>query len=243
MKEESAWNKIRRLYKNEGVPSGFSTMANMGSAQQVAFVRSLMKGQREQQELDMDLADLEYVVFDLETTGFSPEYDEIISIGAVRCKGMQMIHDESFYTLVKPKKGIPPIVSDLTGISDESVQKAPSLQDAIRSFLQFIHGKILIVHGIGHDRAFLNQALWKIYRVRLSHRFLDTMIIARWLLPQENTAFDLDSLLAVYRIPVTIRHHALEDAKMTAELWSKMAAQSILRNVRTLNELYAHLSR
>jgi DNA polymerase-3 subunit epsilon len=109
--------------------------------------------------------------------------------------------------------------------------------------MSFVGQNVLVAHASSHDKAFLNAALWKTSKVQLTHRVLDTMMLARWLEPQRSN-YTLDELLLVHEIPIHGRHHALEDAKMTAQLWVAYLREISERGqVDTLGDLYAYLSR
>jgi len=193
--------------------------------------------------LETALENLDVVVFDLETTGFSPTNgDEIISFGAVRVRNGNIIEEESFYSLVNPKRTIPPTITQLTGISNEMVQTAPDLIQVLSDFMSFIGKSILVAHASGHDKQFLNQALWRTSKTNLKHRVIDTIMLAKWLEPGL-THYDLDTLLLRNEIPIANRHHALSDSFMTAKLWNKYM-QEILhkKNIVTLGDVYAYLS-
>lgn len=235
-------NRIWDLYRRGGITSALTSVFNAQSAQQMAYIRSMMKEQRHHATLMTPLHELEVVVFDLETTGFNPAQDEILSIGAVRGIGGQMDEQDEFYTLVKPKRPIPEKITQLTGITNEHAATGLPLADALQEFLRYIHHRVLIAHSSGHDKQFLNAALWQTSRVRLTHRVLDTMMLARWLKPGLES-YGLDEVLKEYDIEITQRHHALEDSRMTAKLWSRFIDELGVRKVISLNELYAHLSR
>lgn len=236
-------SKLWRLYKMGGITPAVASMFDPQNAQQMAFIRSVMKEQRKNSMYDIPLQQLETVVFDLETTGFSPyNGDEIISIGAVGMTGGQIIGEQSYYSLVKPGKTIPDEVVRLTGIDNEEAKQAPELIAVLKQFLEFINHRVLVVHGSGHDKHFLNSALWKTSKVNLSHRFIDCLILAQRLEPKRGS-YDLDSLLHGYGIQVSGRHHALGDAEMTAQLWTCMLGEAMRRDVNTLGDLYDFLSR
>lgn len=166
-----------------------------------------------------------------------------MSFGAIRVVGEEIKEDECFYTLVNCQTAIPDNITKLTGISKEMTSAAPSLMDGLHNFMSFVGQRVLVAHGSAHDKSFLNAALWKTSKVQLTHRVLDTMMLARWLEPHRSN-YTLDELLAVHEIPIQGRHHALEDAKMTARLWvSYLNEISQKRQVDTLGDLYAYLSR
>ncbi|SDC22590.1 DNA polymerase-3 subunit epsilon [Paenibacillus sp. UNCCL117] len=243
MKDRRPPGRMWSLYKMGGLTPAITSMFDMQSAQQMAFIRSIMKEQRKNSLYEIPLHSVELVVFDLETTGFSPyNGDEIIAFGAVSVSGEEVQGSETYYSLVNPKRAIPPEIEELTGISNEEAAKAPELLDALRGFLEFVQQKVLVAHGTGHDKHFLNAALWRTSRINLTHRLLDTMMVAKWLNPKLKS-YDLDTLLDIYGVEVTRRHHALEDARMTAALWSKLLGEARERDIQTLGDLYMQLSR
>lgn len=236
-------SKLWRLYKLGGITPAVTSMFDPQSAQQMAFIRSVMKEQRKNSMYDIPLQKLETVVFDLETTGFSPySGDEIISIGAVGMTGDLVSLQQSFYSLIRPDKTIPDDVVRLTGIYNEEAAHAPELITVLKDFLEFVNHRVLVVHGSGHDKHFLNSALWRTSKVNLSHRFIDCLILAQRLEPKRGS-YDLDSLLTDYGIEINGRHHALGDAGMTAQLWKCLLNETMRRDVNTLGDLYDFLSR
>lgn len=244
MKDHKPPADMWQLYKMGGITPVIHSMFNPQNAQQMAFIRSIMNEQRQNSLYDVTLNDLQAVVFDIETTGFSPyNGDEIISIGAVIVEGNEVKAEETFYSHVNPKRNIPEIVERLTGITNQMSLEAPELIQTLRKFLEFVQKRILIAHGTGHDKQFLNSALWKTSKTNLTHRVLDTMMIAKWLHPKR-IDFDLDALLDLYEIEIDMkqRHHALGDSLMTAKLWCKFMMEMENREVNNLGELYAHLS-
>ncbi len=230
------------LYKMGGLTPAIAQMFGAQNAQQMAYIRSVMKAQRNKRLFGHRMDDLEVVVFDLETTGFSAYGgDEILSIGAVLVKGGVVQKEKTFYTLVNPKRDIPSKIVELTGISEEMVVGAPDIIDALSDFLDYVGERVLIAHGTGHDRHFLNAALWRTSRVSLEHRMLDTMMITKWLYPQQKD-LSLDTLLEMHHIPIQNRHHALEDALMTADLWVDYHRRMREKDIHTLGDLYTKLS-
>ncbi|MDF2716512.1 MAG: subunit epsilon of polymerase [Paenibacillus sp.] len=158
-------SKLWSLYKLGGITPAVTSMFDPQSAQQMAFIRSVMKEQRKNSMYDIPLQKLETVVFDLETTGFSPySGDEIISVGAIGMTGDDVLVQQSYYSLVKPEKTIPDEVVRLTGICNEEAINAPDLITVLKEFLEFVNHRVLVVHGSGHDKHFLNSALWKTLR-------------------------------------------------------------------------------
>ncbi|WP_010274819.1 exonuclease domain-containing protein [Paenibacillus senegalensis] len=243
MKDMGASGKLWHLYRMGGITPVIASLFNSQNAQQIAFIRSVMKDQRKESLLRMKLKSLNGVVFDLETTGFSPYGgDEILSIGAVAVEGERVNEQETFYTLVKPKKRIPEEVKELTGINDDMGKEAPELLEGLRNFLHFVNSRVLLAHGTGHDKRFLDSALWRTSRTHLRHPMLDTMMVAKWLNPDIRD-YSLDHLLDRYEIEIGRRHDALEDSLMTAQLWSKLSRQLQNIQIHTIGELFERMSR
>jgi DNA polymerase-3 subunit epsilon len=239
---EPKQTRLWDIYKQGGLTSAITSVFNTQNAQHMAYIRSVMKEQRKDASLATPIKELQVTVFDLETSGFFPNIDEILSVGAIHANGAVINMESTFYTLVQPKRPVPALITQLTGITDELAADGLILVEALHQFLRFIENRALIAHGSGHDKQFLNVALWQTSRVRLSHRVLDTMMIAKWLRPSLSN-YGLDEVLEEFDIEVTTRHHALEDSIMTAKLWSRFVEEMSERQVITLNDLYAHLSK
>ncbi|MBJ6359850.1 3'-5' exonuclease [Paenibacillus sp. GCM10012307] len=244
MKQQKGVGRMWHLYKMGGITPAIASMMGSQNAQQMAFIRSVSKEQRKQSVLDTPLKELEIVVFDLETTGFYPyNGDEIISAGGIIVRGHEPLDERRvFYSLVNPRRKVPRHITSLTGITNEMAQDAPDLMQVLHDFMEFIGKRVLIAHGSGHDKQFLNAALWRTSKVNLTHRLLDTMMVAKWLEPKRET-YGLDELLESAGIPVTERHHALQDSIMTAQLWQTYLKEIMSRNITTLADLYAYLSK
>lgn len=243
MKPWRPLSRFMELYRLGGLPPAFVSLYDETNAQQMAFLRSMLKDFRQRDTRDVPLDELQAVAFDLETTGFHPYHgDEIISIGAAAVRGGELIENETMYSLVNPNRPIPPEVERLTSITDDMVRDAPDTAQALIEFFRFVRDRVLIAHGSGHDRRFLEAALRRKTGASLSHRVLDTMMIACRLYP-DRTRWTLDDWLDHYGIANIGRHHALQDAIMTARLWAALLSELAARNVRTLHEMYAFLGR
>ncbi|NBD25980.1 exonuclease domain-containing protein [Paenibacillus glycinis] len=243
MKEQKGMGRMWHLYKMGGITPALASMMGAQNAQQMAFIRSMSKEQRKDSIMDQPLDEMEVVVFDLETTGFYPTNgDEIISFGAVLLKGERLVEERSFYSLVNPKRKVPKHITELTGITNEMTEDAPDLMQVLHDFMEFVGKRLLIAHASGHDKHFLNTALWRTSKVNLTHRVLDTIMVAKWLEPGRSS-YNLDDLLEQHGIAITERHHALEDSRMTAMLWLRYLKRMLDRNVVTLGDLYAYLSK
>lgn len=119
----------------------------------------------------------EYVSVDLETTGTSPRWDEIIEIGAARVRGGEVV--ETYQQLVNPGFEIDPYVVELTGITDEMVSNVPAIIDVLPEFVKFLGDSIMVGHNIaGFDANFLYDAGARI-GIPVTNDFVDTMRLVR----------------------------------------------------------------
>jgi DNA polymerase-3 subunit epsilon len=245
VKEAKGTNGVGRawqLYKMGGLTPAIASMLGSPNAQQMALIRSISRMERKENTLETPLNQLEAVVFDLETTGFHPYHgDEIIAIGGVAIRGGRFAETEPFYRLINPQRSIPQAIAELTGITDDMAAGGSELLQGLHDFMTYAGKRVLIAHGSGHDKQFLNAALWRTSKINLTHRVVDTMMIAKWLKPHR-AEYGLDGLLSDCGIEITTRHHALQDAVMTANLYFSFLETILSRQVTTLGEVYAYLS-
>lgn len=162
----------------------------------------------------------DYVVFDLETTGLSPETDKIIEISAVRVRGGKA--EKNFSTLVNPGRKIPAAASRVNGITDAMVADAPVLKDALEQFLLFIEKDILVGHNIhSFDMKFLNHAMEELYKRELGNDYIDTLFMARSCM-KELAHHRLVDLAAYFHISTEGAHRALNDCMMNQKCYEEM---------------------
>lgn len=171
----------------------------------------------------MPLDRTRFVVFDTETTGFSPGAgDEVIAIGAVACRGGELLPGESFHRLVNPGRPVPRAVRQLTGITDEALaSQGLTFPEAMAGFLEFADGAVLVGHGVEFDLAFLDHKLRHTCRSGLRHLVVDTRRLHQLLHP-ELEDYSLDALLHLYGVPAAGRHTALGDALLAAHLFLRL---------------------
>lgn len=165
----------------------------------------------------------EYVVFDLETTGLSPwAGDEVIEIGAMKIFGNEIDEKNTFHTLINPKRLIPPDASKVNGITNEMVASAPTIQEVLPKFLDFVGGAYLIAQNARFDMSFLTKYLVQ-FKMKKDLEVYDTMIFSRRAFPSENR-HNLDIICS--RLGITYdekdRHRSLEDVRLTAHAFIKM---------------------
>ncbi len=183
-----------------------------------------------QQTLDSD-----YVVFDLETTGFSPVKEKIIEIGAVKvCHGE--ITDR-FSTFVNPGIPIPFRIEQLTGIRDADVMDAPMIETVLPEFLAFCEGSVLVAHNAGFDMSFIGENTRR-QGLPCAYTYVDTVGIARLLL-HDQAKHTLDAVAK--RLGVSLEHHhrAVDDAEATAEILIRFLPMLEKEGVHTLSDINA----
>lgn len=193
-------------------------------------------------DLGRPLADVTFVVFDLETTGTSPGRDEITEIGAVRVRGGRILAEMA--TLVRPGVGIPPMVSVLTGITDVMVATAPPVTQVLPTFLEFARGAVLVAHNAPFDLGFLRAAVELCGYPVPVWEYLDTLRIARRVVTRdESPDCRLTSLASLFRSPVEPRHRALADARATVDVLHGLFERLGNAGVTTLEDLHDYSSR
>lgn len=172
--------------------------------------------------LDGDIAETEFVVFDLETTG-AKEPHRVTEIGAFRVKGFEV--QDTFQTLVNPETSIPPFISALTGINDEMVADAPRFADIVNDFLEFIGDAVLVAHNSAFDMRFINHEIGLVFpEYRLANQCLCTVALSRRLLPDiEN--HKLKTVAEHYSIDLSNHHRAGADAFATAHVFVNLLDQ------------------
>ncbi len=163
-----------------------------------------------------------YVVFDLETTGLSPKKAEIIEIGAVRVKNGKIT--EKFQTYVKPYGRIPPMITQLTGITEEMTVNAPRIEDALPMFISFIKDDILFAHNSSFDCRFIGTACL-ILGYDPKNEVRDSLALARKYINAENHKLEtLKNFLGIKRKS----HNAVDDCIVTFEVIEECRRKSML---------------
>ena len=177
-----------------------------------------------------------FVVFDIETTGFSPKENNIIEIGAVKICGGEI--KERFSTFVNPKEPIPYRIEKLTGINDDMVKDAPFINDALAQFRQFCEGAVYVAHNANFDMGFLKEKE-AVSGIEREYSYVDTLGMARLLVP-EISKFKLDNLCRFFKVSLENHHRAVDDAEATAHIFLKLLDRLKKKDVDTLaglNEL------
>ena len=190
------------------------------------------------QEMDFDQ---EYAAFDLETTGLSSRTDRIIEIGAVILKNGQEI--DRFQTFVDPERKLDRKIVELTGITDEMLVGAPSIQEVLPKFLEFVGDRVLVAHNSDFDTGFIRAECQR-QGLPYGYTAADTLILSQNLLPQLNK-FKLDIVSNALSLPEFNHHRAADDAMTCGlimhRLMKKLEEEHDIHTLQEINPAMVHL--
>ena len=175
-----------------------------------------------------------YVVFDLETTGFSSKNDKIIEIGAVKIKGGSIV--DRFSEFVNPEMRIPYNITELTSITDEMVENAETIEKILPKFLEFCKDSVIVAHNAGFDVGFIKKNARDIGE-EFDYPVLDTVPLSRYLYP-ELKKVKLNIVAKHLGVSLENHHRAVDDAKCTGDILLKCFEKiKEEKNINTLKEL------
>ena len=155
-----------------------------------------------------------YVVFDLETTGFSSKNDKIIEIGAVKIKNGEIIGN--FSEFVNPKRPIPYKIIELTGINDDMVRNAETIEEILPKFLEFIGDSVVVAHNASFDCSFISKNCNDL-GLTFEPTIVDTVPLCRFLYP-ELKSVKLNIVAKHLGVKLESHHRAVDDAKATGDI-------------------------
>lgn len=174
-----------------------------------------------------------FVVFDIETTGFSPVANRIIEIGAVKVDKGQVA--DRFSVFVNPEVPIPYEIEKLTGINDSMVMEAETIETILPQFLDFVGDAVLVAHNANFDVSFIKENA-KRQQLPVDFTYVDTVGIARMLLTGQ-AKYTLDAVAKTLKISLENHHRAVDDAECTAEIFMKFIEMLAKEEVYTLEEM------
>lgn len=177
-----------------------------------------------------------FVVFDIETTGFSPVTNRIIEIGAVKVEDGQIT--DRFSTFVNPEVPIPFEIEKLTSINDSMVMDAETIEVVLPRFLDFVGNAVLVAHNANFDVSFIRENAER-QQIPVNFTYVDTVGIARMLLTGQ-AKYTLDAVAKTLKISLENHHRAVDDAECTAEIFMKfinMLEKDEVYTLEALNEM------
>lgn len=174
-----------------------------------------------------------YVVFDIETTGFSAKSDRIIEIGAVKVEKGKIV--DRFSTFVNPEIPIPFRIEKLTSINDSMVINAPKIEEVLPKFMEFCEGAVMVAHNADFDMSFISA---NCERQGLSCDFtiVDTVAMSRYLIIGLGR-YKLDNVAKALGIVLEHHHRAVDDAECTALIFQKLCKMLEGKGITNLDEL------
>lgn len=173
---------------------------------------------------DRNLADAEYIVFDIETTGLSVVNNKIIEIAGVKMQGEKVV--DSFSTFIDPHENIPYNITQLTSITNEMVKGAPDIKDKLPEFVEFIGDCVLVAHNAQFDIGFIQANLKAIGLPPVPNPVLDTLELARYLYPDLKN-HRLNTLTTKFKVNLENHHRAVDDAAALGEVLQNMIKELI----------------
>ena len=162
----------------------------------------------------------DYVLYDLETTGISCNYDEVIEISAIRVRNGSV--DEEFSSLVNPGRPIPYAASSVNHITDDMVAGAPDFAEVLQEFLDFAGDDVLVGHNInGFDMKFLYRDCERFFGQMLANDYVDTLKLSRICIPGLSH-YRLGDLAEYYGFSTEGAHRALNDCRMNQQIFEEL---------------------
>lgn len=174
-----------------------------------------------------------FVVFDLETTGFSAEVDRIIEIGAIKIKNGEIV--DNFSKFVNPKIPIPFRIEKLTGINDSMVMEAEPIEKILPEFLEFCGDAVMVAHNAGFDTSFIINNAERL-GIKYDPTIMDTVLLAQFVIPNLHN-YKLDTLCKHLAVSLENHHRAVDDAQATAYIYLKMVKMLEERDIFDLDKL------
>lgn len=177
----------------------------------------------------------DYVVLDLETTGFDPTWDEIIEIGAIRVRDNAVV--DTFSQLVKPSDPVDDYITSLTGITNDMLEDAPEINTVLPLIIDFIGDDIVIGHNVNFDINFLYDNCKEYQSKPFPNDYVDTMRISRRLFPEEKH-HRLPDLEKRFNLHNNNAHRALSDVIVTNQCYECLL-KYMLENGITIDSIKA----
>ncbi len=226
-KAEAALKKLKKKYNNEDFKLVYGVEMNMVEDNPAIVINPT----------ETPLKEATYVIFDLETTGLSAQYDHIIEFGAIKVKQHEIV--DEYFTFVKPPVSIPTFISTKTNIYDDDVKDAPTIEQLFDQISQFVEGCVLVAHNAKFDVSFLNELAKKLNKPQFNHTVIDTLELSRVLLI-DRKSFKLGRIARAFSIAYDeeVAHRADYDVKVTHQVFMQLLNLSFLQNCQNIQTLH-----
>ncbi|TLQ40487.1 PolC-type DNA polymerase III [Ruoffia tabacinasalis] len=172
---------------------------------------------------DEALDEATYVVFDVETTGLSSVYDDIIELAGVKMREGEII--DTFEAFINPNKPLSAFTTELTGITDDMVKDAPTAKPVLEQFQQFCGDSILVAHNATFDIGFINKGYERVGLPQTDLPVIDTLELSRLVNP-EYKSHRLNTLAKRYNVQLEQHHRAVYDSETTGYILMKLLEQA-----------------
>ncbi|WP_343343268.1 PolC-type DNA polymerase III [Terrisporobacter petrolearius] len=222
VKQAADWGHKAIAITDHGVVQAFPEAMDAGKANNIKILYGV-EGYLVEDNLpviqkanDKDLSQT-FIVFDLETTGFSNKNDKITEIGAVKVENFKIV--DRFSQLINPEKDISYKVQELTGITNDLIKDKPTIEEILPKFIEFIGDSVLVAHNADFDMGFMQQKCRE-QNIEFKNTSVDTLTLARTLLPHMKR-FRLNLIAKELGIPLHNHHRAVDDAEATAHIFIK----------------------
>jgi DNA polymerase-3 subunit epsilon len=187
-------------------------------------------------QLQAELTELDYVVFDTETTGTRiSQGDKAISLSGVRIRRGRIQNAEIFHTLINPGRSIPEESILFHHIEDDMVADAPTISQVYPQFVEFVGDSILVAHNAAFDMKCLEIAASEAGLPLLDNPILDTLLLS-YGIHEGAERHSLEAMTERMGITIVGRHTSLGDARATAQVFLGLLSLLPARGVRTLAE-------
>lgn len=181
------------------------------------------------------LKDAKYVVFDIETTGLSATRDKIIEIGAVKIESGAIT--ERYQSFVNPGETLSHFTTELTDITDEMLENAPTIEEALPGFLKFIEGSILVAHNAMFDIGHIRENAKKQSLEFDDSLVIDTLNMARYFYNNELKRFNLKAVAKLFKVKQEQHHRADDDAFVTSQIWLNMLNDLLQKGIKLYTDI------
>ena len=175
-----------------------------------------------------------YVVLDIETTGFSPENDEIIELSAIKVAENKIV--DEFSQLINPQRYVSTYITNLTGISQQMLVGMPDIKEALADFVEFVSDNMIMGHNVTFDIGFINNKLQKHYNTELDNDYVDTLTIARKFLPDLKSK-KLGNIAQHFKFNTDGMHRGLKDCFVTNLCYQKFLQMYKEQQLKQVNAL------
>ena len=238
VKQAASWGHKAIAITDHGVVQAFPEAMDAGKSNNIKILYGVEGYLVEDNALVIKNANDEslsqtFVVFDLETTGFSNKNDKITEIGAVKIENFKVV--DRFSQLINPQKDISYKVQELTGITNDLIKDKPTIEEVLPKFIEFIGDSVMVAHNADFDMGFMQQKCRE-QNIEFKNTSVDTLTLARTLLPHMKR-FRLNLIAKELGVPLLNHHRAVDDAEATAHIFIKFLEMIQKRGGEKLSDI------